>query len=70
MHSERQSYVIKIESSKPRWTREQRPSEKELLESLCNEIQLLRYHSNMFETQYKSLQNYYQSLSRHIITWT
>jgi|GEM_PF-3645078 len=70
MRSARKPYSLTVKSSKPRWIREQRPSEKELLESLCSEIQSLRYHSKLFEIQYISLQRYYHSLSRQVIPWT
>ncbi|MDH3489560.1 MAG: hypothetical protein OEL56_03845 [Nitrosopumilus sp.] len=69
MRSGRQPHSFTVKSSKPRWIREQRPSEKELLESLCSEIQSLRHHSKLFETQYRSLQRYYHSLSRQVIPW-
>jgi len=62
--------ISHMDSSKPKWIRQQKPSEKELLESLCSEIQLLKEHSKLLETQYQSLLRYYHTLSRQMITWT
>ena len=67
MYCTSKSNFEKESPSKSFWIREQRPSEKELLESLCNEIQTLTHESKYFEIQYRTLLNYYRGLSHQMV---
>lgn len=50
------------------WTRENRISDSEITDSLCEEIKMLLHDSKVLDEQYKAIIRHYQNLAKNART--